>query len=242
MYFFAFPIESVPMKIIKNEQKIFWKCTVSILHILIDNIEEKGEVIIQDIMDTSWVNSLTKVFRASYTARMRSTVKSITEAIKESREWDAISSKFWEYLISYSAQEWLEKVHNHKIAPISELWKEKKEWNHWFDFHSEKNWEILLFWESKYNATTSPYTVAINQIIRFIEEWKDEMDIADLANFFSSQSIDNFLDNKSRWFIAAFSLNASNSELVFANIFKTEEIKKLYEFPELHIIAIEIWK
>jgi hypothetical protein len=217
---------------------IITECHVYQLKIKVSKVSECAREMIDMLADRSWVTSLNVIQRKSYQARSEKTINELVTNIFGKIE-DEVTEEFGEYLISHSAGHALEETLTHKRLPLAELWKEKITGNPGFDFHTETSNELIIFGEAKYNASGSPYTVALQQIGDFIDAEKDLSEMVDLMHFAGENSINN-VANGIKGFIAAFSLNAKNHDLVFNNALKSEAAQKLLCHRELYLIGIEI--
>lgn len=214
------------------------ECGVYMIHIKILDINRRAKEIIDTLLDRSWIKRLGVIDQKAYNARAEKTIIHLVENILNHVE-DDVTEEFGEYLISDSAGNALSEVHKHKKIALAELWKEQMTGNPGFDFHTESPMELVVFGEAKFKSSGSPYTVALNQIVSFVSDQKDLMELADLQKMASEKSIQNALDNK-KGFIAAFSLNAKNQSAIFDKALKTEAAKSLLNFTELYLIGIEI--
>lgn len=213
-------------------------CDVYAIHVVIDNIESRAAEMINTISSTSWIAKLSAVDQVSFTARAKQTIEKLVNEIF-SKITTSVTDEFGEYLVSLSAQDALESSLSHKKVPLSELFKERKTGNSGFDFHTESHTSIVAFGEAKYSGSTNPYSDALVQIIDFISNEKDKMELADLQKFVSDVAIESALKDK-RAYIAAFSINAARPAQIFSNILKSEYIKDLLLYPELYLIGVEI--
>lgn len=213
-------------------------CDVHCIHVKILDIKKRASEIIAVITDKSWIKKLGVVEQKSYSARSEKTIVKIVYDILNKIE-DKVTEDFGEYLVSDSAGNALSQDRKHKKITLAELWKEQKSGNPGFDFHTETLDNLIVFGEAKFKTASSPYTIALDQILEFVENKKDEMELVDLKNFVSTNSVNNFLDNK-KGFIAAFSLNAINHKKIFENALKTVSAQKLLCHSELYLIGIEI--
>ncbi|NTW33908.1 MAG: hypothetical protein HGB12_15050 [Bacteroidetes bacterium] len=208
------------------------------IHLKVTDLNAHAQNLITQISDTSWIMSLGVIQQASYFARSKATIKKLVDDIFSKIE-DEVTSDFGEYLVSMTAQISLKEKYNHKIVPISELWNKKVSGNPGFDFHSESVAGIIVFGEAKYNSTSNPYRDAIKQIIYFIDHEKDIMDLVELKDFCSELSICN-AHKKVKSYAAAFSLNGKRHDQIFDNIFNSDLIDPLLDYPEIYIIGIEV--
>lgn len=211
---------------------------VHLLHVKILDVHQKAQEIITMLADKTWISKLNAVSQLSYQSRAQKTIEKLVNNILSKVE-DAVTEDFGEYLVSDSAGESLVQIHQHIKIPLAELWKEQMTGNPGFDFHTESATNLIAFGEAKFKTTGSPYSVAITQIADFIIDEKDLMEVSDLQNFVSSTAVTNIMDKK-RAFIAAFSINAANPDLIFQNMLKHDRFKELTAHAELYLIAVEV--
>lgn len=214
------------------------ECNVYSIHVKVDDISSKAKEMITMIQDTSWINDLEIIERRTFEARSQPTIDKLVNDILL-KVSTSVSEEFGEFLISVTAQNSLELQYSHNKVPLAELFKEKKTGNPGFDFHTETKTQLLAFGEAKYSGSSNPYRNAITQISSFIENKKDEMELSDLKNFVSEESIENALENK-KAFVAAFSINAQNPTQIIQNALSSEYIDELLVYNEVYIIGIEI--
>ena len=190
------------------------------------------------ISSTSWINKLSAVDQASYSARAERTIQKLVNDIFV-KVSSPISTQFGEYMVSITSQDALEESANHNALPLAELFKEKVSGNPGFDFHTETATTYLAFGEAKYSGRTTPYEKALVQIQDFVRLKKDEAELADLKNFCSEQAANNALHGQ-KAFVAAFSLNAKRVPRMFSKILACQEVIQLLEYPELYLIGVEV--
>lgn len=208
------------------------------IHVRIDNVEERAKDLIKAISDKSWINGLDIVDQISYDARAgRTIIKLVTEIFEKVDT--VVTEEFGEYLVSESARDSLCDNFRHIKLPLAEIWKEKKTGNPGFDFHTESQSQLISFGEAKYSSSTNPHTVAINQIVGFIAENKDKMELTDLKHFCSKDAITNAI-NGNKAFVAAFSVNGQQYNRIFDTALNSEGFEQLLNYPELYIIGVEV--
>ncbi len=221
----------------------YWKVStwkIFIIHVRVNDIKWIADEMITDIMDKSWINNLDIIDRASYNVRMVPTVNKLVNNIFQKVEND-VTKDFWEYLISHSAWNALNKLHSHIVIPLAELRKEQISWNPWFDFHTETLSQLISFWESKYRSRWNSYKEALEQIVSFITDNKDMKELSDLRKFVSENATLNAVNWK-KSYVAAFSINWTNYDSIFDNIMNSNYIDSLLCSPEVYLIWVEIWQ
>lgn len=232
------------MKIIsieKKDMKSYGKaCSADVhcIHVKILDVQARTTTIIENISDSSWINNLDAVEKASYTARAKKTIAKLVNEILNGTV-SVVTAELGEYLVSESAREALRSSYDHKIIPLAELWKEKVSGNPGFDFHTETPTNFIAFGEAKYRSKINPHTIAIEQIVGFINDGKDIMELVDLKNFASAKATSNALDMK-KAFVAAFSINGVSYKEIFDTAINSKAIDPLLIYPEIFIIGIEI--
>ncbi|MGH8491602.1 MAG: hypothetical protein ACRERR_00625 [Moraxellaceae bacterium] len=214
-------------------------CNAYYAHVQITDVSSRAQEMINITLDTSWIAPLNSVAKATYEARSQRTIEKLTADIFNLQE-DTVTKEFGEYMISHAAQSALETI-KHKRAPLAELWKEKVIGNPGFDFHTESELKHISFGEAKYSGSSNPYRDALVQISDFIKLEKDKSELLDLQNFFSEESIENFIKDK-KSYTAAFSINAKSPEKIIENAIKSENIDQLLLHSELFLIGIEVIK
>ncbi len=213
-------------------------CEVHCIHVKVIDIERRANQMITTISDESWISKLTARRQKTFRARAQRTIEKLVNDILAKVD-NTITEEFGEFMISDTAQLSLELEHSHTKVPLAELLKEKVTGNPGFDFHTESQNNLIMFGEAKYSGESTPRARAINQIAEFIELEKDNAELIILENFVSDEAMDN-ADIERKGYVAAFSLNSDNPDLIFKNALNSDAIKNLLEFPELYLIAIQV--
>lgn len=214
------------------------KADVFCIHVKVLDIEGRVKKIIASISDTSWINGLDAIEGASYAARAKKTIKKLVEEVLAGTI-SMVTSDLGEYIVSDTAQQTLKDTCGHTLIPLAELWKEKISGNPGFDFHTETPTRFIAFGEAKYRSNINPHTIAIEQIVTFIEDEKDIMELADLKHFSSEEASGNVIQEK-KAFVAAFSLNGKNYKTIFDTALTSKSIDPLLNYPEIYLVGIEI--
>lgn len=213
-------------------------CEVFTIHVQVNNVNALAQEMIKTITDTSWIEKLDSVGRVAFDARSQKTIKRLVDEIFLKVK-NVVTSEFGEYMISNAAQYSLENKYGHTKVPIAELLKEKVVGNAGFDFHTESATELIVFGESKYSGADNPHGDATSQILEFINDKKDLMDLDILRNFVSPQSLKKAIAGV-KAYVAAFSINSTNPGFIFKNALISGNIKKLLCYPELYLIGIQV--
>ena len=213
-------------------------CKVYLLHVQIDDVEERAAQMIQEITSTSWITKLAPVDRVSFTARAKATITKLANEIL-AKVSTTVTEEFGEYMVSMSAQDALFQSLQHSKIPLAELFKEQKSGNPGFDFHTESSSCLVAFGEAKYSGSENPYTRALSQVVSFIDLAKDDMELTDLKCFVSEKAIQNAL-NGDKAYIAAFSINTTRPDLIFNKVLKSDLLTRLVLYPELYLIGVEV--
>lgn len=232
------------MRIIRNEKYdlkaigIVSACEVHCIHVEILDIEKRAKEMIDAIADDSWILKLSRIRQKTFKARAQRTIETLVNDILKKVE-SQMSKEFGEFLISDTAQLTLINSHSHVKVPLAELLGRKLTGNPGFDFHTESPSNLIMFGEAKYSEKSTPRAKALEQIVDFITLEKDNADLLIIESFVSNNALENAIeDNKG--YVAAFSLNSNNPELIFKNALMSDAGKTLLDYPELFLIAIEV--
>lgn len=202
-------------------------------------LNETIKYIFNELSDLSWINRYDKnILRKSIEERTNITVIDIEQKLLKCKE-DIIASEAGEYIISILGKQALVNNLNYLNIPLAELWKEKKSGNPGFDFHSESIENKLIFGEAKYVCGKNAYNNALSQINDFINLNKDLMEIVGLDPLVSDISLDNFEEGR-KGYAAAFSSNKIDNNILIRNILENENTKKLLNYDELILVAVDI--
>ncbi|MCI6169347.1 MAG: hypothetical protein MR678_05335 [Muribaculaceae bacterium] len=235
------------MKITQNDRAKYLQpaqfpgCDIHCIHVLIDDLEEVIGNMRSEISDTSWINGLGSIDQKIYTVNATKTIKKIVEIITN-RVANELNDKVGEYMISYTAQQVLVDSLQHIRLPLAELLKEKVSGNPGFDFHTISQNKLLNFGEAKFSLDDTAKDRAINQVSDFIDARKDFgelLSLKPLLNRIDSIIVEN-MDNEKRGYIAAFSFNAKNIDIIFRNALNSDAMKNIGKYQEFYLIAIQV--
>lgn len=231
-----FEVDKARYKLPESNAKIY-ACLVEV------NASDSISSVIREINDNSWISKLDIVDQVSYTARLQETVKKI---MKDCLKFDNDLSQHvydysvvGEYIVSKEGRNALHSHFSHLYVPLAELWKEKVSGNPGFDYHSETESKIIIFGEAKYKSSENPYTTAIQQVERFINEKKDLKELTDLRHFISNESVENCIGGK-KGFSVAFSIKSDKPENILDNAIRSEDNVTINDYDEFYIIGVII--
>lgn len=214
---------------------------VRLLRVEISNTRPVVEAAIERVADTFWANEVLDDFtRQGFLTRAQSTIDSLTTSLESAID-NAITSSTGEYVVSIAAHCIVESIYNYKALPLAEIIKEKKSGSPGFDYHHEKDGLLLLFGEAKYTSAGNAYNNAFKQIVGHIGAGKDEKEAVDLTHFITDSTKTNFLNGK-KGFTAAFSTKGRSFDVekLKAGITNNDYYKKLLEYEELIVVAVDI--
>lgn len=189
---------------------------IKICFVRVDNVELFAEKLGADVLDTSWMANLDRGVRRQYDYTVRETAAALVKIFKSAAGAGKVGAEFGELMVSIGSSKALEQMFEHSKIPIAELWKPQVKQNEGFDFHTVCPDNFINFGEAKFSASANPHGLALNQAAKFLSVEKHLRDRAHLVNLVGELSIDN-LDNDKYGVVAAFSINSSNTLLVFKN-------------------------
>ncbi len=225
-------------EVIKHKSIKKGKCNICLLQIHVKDTEAKISQIFEEISNTSWVNNLQQLSsRISFQTAATESIQYLKNKIL-SGDTSKVTEDSGEFLISVSASIALRDEYEHEVAPISELWKEKKAGNHGYDFHSRSVDNILVFGEAKYCSSGNSHGKAFDQLCDFLDGEKDKKDLHFLEQFFGPFPIERFQAGF-KSFAAAFSINSDDHDSIMNNACDSEKNTKLLEFSELYLIGVK---
>ncbi|MGJ8640735.1 MAG: hypothetical protein ACSHYA_15200 [Opitutaceae bacterium] len=210
---------------------------VHLFYVVVDDIKSCAEGLISSVSNTSWINELPDIPRATFAANVNRTVDKLVEIFEDVDS--EIKEEFGEYMISMSSGDCLSSKLDHTVLPLSELWKAKASGNEGFDFHTETPSELINFGEAKYNSSQSSYGTAAKQVAGFIDDSKDQTDALFLQHLASKNAVQNLI-NQSRSISIGFSLHSDDYASILENTLNSDLVKNLFPLcKELFIVGIK---
>ncbi|MCA0893859.1 hypothetical protein [Microbulbifer agarilyticus] len=208
------------------------------LAINISNIKQRVEEMTQVVTDTSWLDPLDVIDKATYSARSEPTINKVVNDILNQVESD-ISVDFGEYMVSDSAQSALATHLDHLRIPLAELIKEKITGNPGFDFHTECPSSFVTFGEAKYSGVQNAHGRALSQINDFIVAQKDIQELSDLRKFVSETAIQNAASGR-KSFCAAFSIISDDVLSIMDNALTSSHMAPLLSYEAVYLIGVKV--
>lgn len=197
----------------------------------------------QSLINDNWINRFFAQcgwMQKSMTARVAPTIQQIASDFKNGAN-PTINSDTGEKLVSEISRRTLVEDYDYWDMPIAELFKQKKDGNPGFDFHTvTPDGLLLMFGEAKYVANTTAYNSALNQIGQFIKHRKDMMDLYEIHQFMpSSTPLDNANKNI-KGYVAAFSTNGATDAYIISKVIGHKNYNTLSSYRLFITIAVDL--
>lgn len=213
-------------------------CEVYLIHVQIEDVDEKAKEMIKTITDTSWLNGMNAFERIGFKACSQRTIDKFVNEILSNVD-GRVETDFGEIMISDTAQCVLCNDINHSRLPLADLIKERVSGNGGFDFHTESHNNRIVFGEAKYSGSITRYSHALTQINDFIKDEKDNAELITIAHFVSEDALQSAGEGF-KGYTAAFSLHCSNASTIFNNAIDSEDFKSLLNNKEIYLIGVEV--
>lgn len=196
--------------------------------------------ILRVLMDLSWLSKFDQNYeKKAFTSRAQKTIEDIKTKFDQCID-DNITKDAGEYVVSELARETLIGQLDYLDIPLDELVGKKRSGNPGFDFHSQnKITDTIIFGEAKYIATTTAYSSALPQIVKFIEDGKDVEDLPELKPFCTSSALQRAADGI-KGFAAAFSAKSTCTDRIIENIANRGDFKHLLRYEEIILVAVDL--
>lgn len=197
---------------------------IKVCHVIVNDIKIISEALTKKVLDTSWMTNLDAGSKRAYDRTVQETASALVEIFQSTTTPSDVGSEFGEIMVSIGSTKALEKIFNHVILPIAELWKPQLKQNEGFDFHTVCSDEFINFGEAKYSGSSTPHGNAINQAKGFIDDEKHLRDYVHLRELASDASVEN-LNNDSFGIVASFSINAADPLQILKNAINSAQDK-----------------
>lgn len=197
---------------------------IKVCHVIVNDIKKISEALAKNVLDTSWMTNLDVGSKRAYDRTVQETASDLVEIFESTTTPSDVGSEFGEVMVSIGSTKALEKIFNHVILPIAELWKPQIKQNEGFDFHTVCAEEFINFGEAKYSGSTNPHGKAINQSKGFIENEKHLRDYVHLRELASKEAVEN-LNNDSYGIVASFSINTDDPLQILKNAIESAQEK-----------------
>lgn len=211
---------------------------IKVCHVLVRDIKIISEALIKKVLDTSWMVNLDVGTKRAYDRTVQETASALVEIFESVTKPSDVGSEFGEVMVSIGSAKALEKIFNHVILPIAELWKPQIKQNEGFDFHTVCPDMFINFGEAKYSGSANPHGNAINQAKGFIDEQKHLRDYVHLRELVSGAAVEN-LNNDSFGVVASFSINTSDPLEVLKNAINSAQEKlSLNSIKAVYLVGV----
>lgn len=195
------------------------------------------------LINDSWINRFFpqgEWINASITARTNPTIQKIASDFDNGIN-PVVNCDTGEKLVSEISRRALVEDYHYWNMPIAELFKQKKDGNPGFDFHTvTPDGNLLMFGEAKYVANKTAYNSALNQIPEFIDDEKDLKDLFEIRDFMPSPTPLNNANNGIKGYVAAFSTNKSDDKDIISKVTGHKNYAQLSLYPKFIAIAVEL--
>ena len=207
-------------------------------HVRVKDITLISEELTKIVLDTSWMTNLDIGSKRAYNRTVQETAAALVEIFESTKLSSSVGSEFGEVMVSIGSARALEKIFDHCILPIAELWKPQIKQNEGFDFHTVCPNEIINFGEAKYSGSATPHGKAINQSRGFIDEEKHLRDFVHLKSLVSETAIDN-LNNDIFGVVASFSINSADPLIALKNAIESAQEKlNLNSIKAVYLVGV----
>lgn len=193
---------------------------VKLCFVEVTNLSAFAAVITRGVLDKSWMTNLDPMVQMAYDKTVTDTANKLVGIFQATNATGTLGADFGELMVTMGSAYALEKIFSHLKIPIAELWKPKLSQNEGFDFHTTCPADMVNFGEAKYSSTANPYTLAISQAEDFIDNEKHFRDGVHLMHLVNANCVTN-LKGKQFGLVAAFSIQGTNADVIFANAAKS---------------------
>lgn len=197
---------------------------IRVCHVIVRDVKIISEALAKHVLDTSWMTNLDVGSKRGYDRTVQETAAALVKIFESTKTPSDVGSEFGEVMVSIGSTKALEKIFNHVILPIAELWKPKIKQNEGFDFHTVCTNNRINFGEAKYSKSANPHGNAINQSKGFINDEKHLRDYFHLKELTSEAALDN-LNNDNFGIVASFSINTAEPLQVLKNAIESAQEK-----------------
>lgn len=99
---------------------------IKVCYVIVEDIKKISEALTEKILDTSWMVKLDVGSKRALDRTVKETASALIEIFESTKKPSDVGSEFGEVMVSIASARALEKIFNHMILPIAELWKPKK--------------------------------------------------------------------------------------------------------------------
>lgn len=211
---------------------------IKVCHVIVKDIKNISEALAQHVLDTSWMTKLDEGSKRAYNMTVKETAAALVSIFNSVNTASDVGSEFGEIMVSIGSAKALEKIFDHVILPIAELWKPQLKQNEGFDFHTVCSNLLLNFGEAKYSKDDSPHGEAIKQSKRFIDAEKHLRDYVHLRELAPKEAVQK-LNSDCFGIVAAFSINAVDPLKVLKNAIESaQDALSLESVKSIYIVGV----
>lgn len=205
-----------------------------------EDISTTLNIILSTLTDLSWITKFDQDYeKSAFNSRAKKTIDDIKKKFQLCID-DNITREAGEYVVSELARETIVNQLKYLDIPLAELIGKKRSGNPGFDFHSQNSiTETIIFGEAKYNSQTTSHSMALKQIVKFINDNKDIEDLLDIKHFCTSLALDR-ANNGQKGFAAAFSSKNAETNKIIEQITKNTHFNSLLNYEEMILVAIDL--
>lgn len=214
---------------------------IKICHVKINNLDAIIQLLVNTIVDLSWINKLPTHEHKGIKAAANPTIeyiKNLCTKLNINNSQRSVKKDFGEYAVSICALKSLTQVYGHEALPLLEILKEKMIGNPGFDYATIKDGALFIFGEAKYRKDGNGDKTALNQIIDFISKDKHyiESNNLDKFNLFAAKQCSDNMYGVS----FASNLGKKKRDRRISNIITDNKLKELArKVQKIYIIYIE---
>ncbi|MDD2466658.1 MAG: hypothetical protein PHI97_21885 [Desulfobulbus sp.] len=195
---------------------------IKVCYVKVKDITVISGALTKKVLDTSWMTNLDFGCKRAYERTVQDTASALVKIFESTTKKSDVGSEFGEIMVSIGSTKALEKIFNHIILPIAELWKPQRKQNEGFDFHTVCQGELINFGEAKYSGSANPHGHAISQSKGFVDDQKHLRDYVHLVSLASKPAIEN-LNNDRFGIVASFSINHADPMQILMNAIESAE-------------------
>lgn len=227
--------------------------SIYVCRVNIKDLDSIIKVIVDSVIDISWINSLPHRLHKGLEAAATPTIeyiKGLCNNIKEANDAEIIVNEneakqkaqirkdFGEYAISISALHALESLYKHRALPLIEILKEKIKGNHGFDYITVSPSIFFVFGEAKYRKNGTGAKEAAKQIVEFVKKRQPYKD-SNFIDTFNVHASSRCSEDGVYGVSIAANLSKKTVEEHIQQLLNNKYFKALSKHDVIHLIFVE---